>query len=54
MQNKIAVLDSGVGGLVLLKRLQKLLPYHDFLYFADNINVPYGNKTNEQIEQLMP
>lgn len=50
MQNKIAVLDSGVGGLVLLKRLQKLLPYHDFLYFADNINVPYGNKTNEQIE----
>ena len=34
----------------MLKKLQKLLPYHDFLYFADNLNVPYGNKTNEQIE----
>jgi len=50
MQNKIAVFDSGVGGLVLLKRLQKHLPYHDFLYFADNLNVPYGNKNRVQIE----
>ncbi|MBR2303437.1 MAG: aspartate/glutamate racemase family protein [Clostridia bacterium] len=53
MQNKIAVFDSGVGGLVLLKRLQKLLPYHDFLYFADNLNVPYGNKTQKEIESIV-
>lgn len=53
MQDKIAVFDSGVGGLVLLKKLQNLLPYHDFLYFADNLNVPYGNKSEEKIEHFV-
>ena len=53
MQDKIAVFDSGVGGLVLLKKLQKLLPYHDFLYFADNLNMPYGNKSNHDIESFV-
>ncbi len=41
------VFDSGVGGLSVLK---ELIPYGGhYLYFADTKNLPYGNKTKEQI-----
>ena len=53
MQRPIAVFDSGVGGLCLLKKARQLLPQEDFLYFADNKNVPYGNKSQNQIEMLV-
>ena len=53
MQRPIAVFDSGVGGLCLLKKARQLLPQEDFLYFADNKNVPYGNKSQSQIEMLV-
>lgn len=45
----IGVFDSGVGGLSVLSELQKLLPNEDFLYFGDSANVPYGEKTKEQL-----
>lgn len=40
----VAVIDSGVGGLSVLKRLTEALPNVDLVYFADNANLPYGNK----------
>lgn len=49
MDNKelIGVFDSGVGGLSVLK---KLIPYGgNYIYFGDTKNLPYGNKTKEQI-----
>ena len=49
MDQKIAVFDSGVGGLAVLKQAKKALPNEDFLYFADNKNAPYGNKTANEI-----
>lgn len=46
-ENLIGVFDSGVGGLSVLK---KLIPYGgDYIYFGDTKNLPYGNKTKEQI-----
>ncbi len=43
----IGIFDSGVGGLSILK---KLLPSGGhYLYFGDTKNVPYGNKTKEEI-----
>ncbi len=48
----IGVIDSGIGGLTVVKELQKLLPHEDILFFGDNKNVPYGNKTLEQITVL--
>lgn len=53
MQRPVAVFDSGVGGLCLLKKVKRYLPYENFLYFADNKNVPYGNKRQSEIEELM-
>ncbi|MFZ7101947.1 MAG: glutamate racemase [Peptococcaceae bacterium] len=50
--NPIGILDSGVGGLTVLKEVQALLPGEDIIYFGDNKNVPYGNKTKEEVISL--
>ena len=45
----IGVFDSGVGGLSLLRELQRLLPNEDFIYYGDRANAPYGAKTHKEI-----
>ncbi len=45
----IGVFDSGVGGLSILRELQKRLPNENYVFFADQRNVPYGEKTKEQL-----
>lgn len=45
--------DSGVGGLTTLKQTMDRLPKEKFLYFADDENCPYGNKSKEEIERLV-
>jgi len=49
----ICVYDSGVGGLTTLKAIQNLLPKERFIYFADNKNCPYGNKSDKEILNLI-
>ncbi|MBT3217288.1 MAG: glutamate racemase [Candidatus Marinimicrobia bacterium] len=46
----IGVFDSGLGGLTVVKALQKLLPSESILYFGDTARVPYGNKSKNLIE----
>ncbi|MEI7553988.1 glutamate racemase [Candidatus Chlorohelix sp.] len=48
----IGILDSGVGGLSVLREIRKLLPYEDFLYYADSANCPYGIRSPEEIRKL--
>lgn len=45
----IGIFDSGVGGLSVLGELKKLLPNENFIYFGDSANVPYGEKTPEEL-----
>ncbi len=45
----IGVFDSGLGGLTVVKEIQKILPYEDIIYFGDTARVPYGNKSKETI-----
>ncbi len=45
----IGFFDSGVGGLSIWKEVQKLIPFENTLYLADNKNAPYGEKTKEEI-----
>ncbi len=45
----IAVFDSGVGGLSVLRHLHRLMPGERFLYYGDSANAPYGNRSREQI-----
>ena len=50
MNNRpIGVFDSGLGGLTVLKELQKILPNEKFIYIGDTAHVPYGNKSKESI-----
>lgn len=50
MNNKpIAVFDSGVGGLSVLRELIRVLPEENFLYFGDSENAPYGGKPTQEI-----
>lgn len=45
MNRPIALFDSGVGGLTVLRSVMELLPCENYLYFADNDYFPYGTKS---------
>lgn len=54
MNNRpIGFFDSGMGGLSVLHQAIKILPYEKYIYYADTDNVPYGLKTNEQINEYV-
>jgi len=40
----IGVFDSGVGGLSILRALQKEMPHENFVYMADSAHAPYGER----------
>ena len=41
----LAVFDSGLGGLTVLKALRQVLPYEKIVYLGDTARVPYGIKS---------
>ena len=45
----IGVFDSGIGGLTVIKELERQLPNEQVLYFGDTARTPYGNKSPETI-----
>ena len=47
----IGVFDSGIGGLSVLRALQKALPHERFVYLADSAHAPYGEKTEAFVTQ---
>ena len=48
----IGIFDSGIGGVSVLKKIIKLLPNENIMYFGDTKNVPYGGRTKEEIQNL--
>ena len=44
-EEAIGIFDSGVGGISVLKELQKEMPYENFIFYGDQKNAPYGEKT---------
>lgn len=51
-EDYIAVFDSGVGGVSVLRELIRLMPQERYLYFGDSANAPYGSKTTQQVREL--
>lgn len=51
-QRPIGVVDSGVGGLTVVRQIQRLLPGEDIIYIGDSANVPYGNRSSDEIFAL--
>jgi glutamate racemase len=47
----VGVLDSGIGGLTILRSLEKTLPNEKFIYLADNARFPYGDKSSKEIKR---
>ena len=48
----IAVFDSGVGGISVLRHLRRELPNERFYYFGDSANAPYGTRSTAEIRNL--
>ncbi len=49
---KIGVFDSGIGGVTVLREIIKILPKENYRYYSDSKNNPYGDKTDDKIQQL--
>lgn len=47
----IAVFDSGLGGLTVLKVLRDHFPRENFIYLGDTARLPYGSKSPETIHK---
>ena len=48
-QAAVGVFDSGVGGLTVVRALEKLLPSESILYLGDTARVPYGTKSPDTV-----
>lgn len=48
----IGVLDSGIGGLTVVKELMAALPQESIIYFGDTARVPYGPRPHEEIRKF--
>lgn len=52
MHSPIAVFDSGLGGLSVVRHLRQILPAEDVVYFGDTARVPYGIKSAATVGQF--
>jgi len=51
--NPVAVFDSGIGSLSIIRELKREVPNEDLLYFADRAHFPYGTKSHPQLREIM-
>lgn len=49
---RIAIFDSGLGSLSIIKEIQKVCR-NEIIYFADQKNYPYGKKSQVQLRKIM-
>lgn len=48
---KIGIVDSGLGGIFVLKHLLNSRKYAHYIFYGDYLHNPYGNKTITQLKQ---
>ena len=48
----IGIFDSGIGGVTVLRELLKFLPNENYLYYSDSKNLPYGDKSKEELIKI--
>ncbi len=46
---RIGFYDSGLGGLFVMRRVQKKFPNYDYVFLADEKNLPYGDKSISEL-----
>ncbi|GMA69321.1 glutamate racemase [Leuconostoc litchii] len=47
--NPIGLVDSGIGGLTVVKEAQKQLPNEQLIYIGDTARMPYGPKSEQEV-----
>jgi glutamate racemase len=52
VQQPIAILDSGVGGLTVAKEIMRQLPQEKIVYFGDTARTPYGTRPADEVVQF--
>jgi len=53
LNKSIAVFDSGLGSLSVIRGLRSQISKENIIYFADKKNFPYGQKSVNELEQIM-
>ncbi|MBI4436572.1 MAG: glutamate racemase [Candidatus Omnitrophica bacterium] len=48
-ERPIGIFDSGIGGLSVVKEVQRVLPAERLVYFGDTARLPYGTKSKETV-----
>lgn len=52
MEQRIGLLDSGLGGLTVLRRMLEHHPELPFVYLGDTARVPYGHRSPNEIRRI--
>ncbi|MFN3531713.1 MAG: glutamate racemase [Candidatus Brocadia sp.] len=52
-KNPIAIFDSGVGSLSIIKEVRRLLPNENYIYLADRKHFPYGKKAHSDLLNII-
>lgn len=47
--NPIGLVDSGIGGLTVVKESQKQLPNEQLIYIGDTARMPYGPRSEKEV-----
>lgn len=51
MNRAIGVIDSGIGGLTVVKEMLRQLPKEEILYIGDTARCPYGPRPQHEVRQ---
>ena len=52
MEAPIGVIDSGVGGLTVVKEMLNRLPNEPIIYIGDDARCPYGPRPTEEVREF--
>lgn len=50
---RIGFFDSGIGGMTVLHQALRFLPNEDYIFYADTLHVPYGEKPKEEVRKYI-
>lgn len=50
---RIGFFDSGIGGMTVLHQALRLLPNENYIFYADTLHVPYGEKPKEEVREYI-
>lgn len=50
---RIAFFDSGLGGVTVMAEAQKQMPCEQYIYYADSLHVPYGEKPKQEVRDYI-